>query len=529
MAQISQRRSGARSTMPLLNLLTEAFQAGIQPVRYKSNLGIFIQIPSGRKFELVSKNGKVSAAGKIWYEELHQVDVPKLYQYEQPLINEVSVTAWDGSPVRVRKKNADGTWTILKAGEPYFRYNRNEYVVDIPYAMTEEQTPSGKWIILKPTTRRDRERWYKPLVVDFDDEVHKYQQKGISVASIRQRTRGGMRPRNLGATEEDQKREISATAEKILRSRKTLEGDDGITYIILFYASEVYILWDESRPFEINIQRTNFWDDRPATTETILSRPLRSFAVPDGMHRSWDLNSDSFKCFTHGCVVQMLYKSMTKRPRGKLREQGITTRIPILTIEQIQSKLDTIFEELGYKDGTCPFEAGWRASGANAHMILCFCRSMNIPCYVHHRKDLLTFYAPEETKPGSAIVNVSVWGDHCYFYGSDGDKIGVCEMNRVTSRKANESPDLAYSNLETKKERESDDYISRTIESPFRHEKTPPFSEWRTESQFIVSMTAGFSDIREEFAGVKNGRTIINEKRKDCSFGLPTFKTFTVN
>ena len=114
MAQVSgRRRNTSVNQMPLIDLLTEAFNAGTQPQRYRgSNLGIFIQIPNGRKFELVSKNGKVSAAGKIWYTDLHQVEVPKLYQYEQALLNEVSVTAWDGSPVRVRKRNADGTWTI---------------------------------------------------------------------------------------------------------------------------------------------------------------------------------------------------------------------------------------------------------------------------------------------------------------------------------------------------------------------------------------------------------------------------------
>ena len=158
MAQISQRRSGARSTMPLLNLLTEAFNAGTQPQRYRgSNLGIFVQIPNGRKFELVNKHGKVSAAGKIWYEDIHQVEVPRLYQYEQALLNEVSVTAWDGSPVRVRKRNADGTWTILKAGEPYFRYNRNEYIVDIPICLADKQYANGRWRIVKPTTIRDRD------------------------------------------------------------------------------------------------------------------------------------------------------------------------------------------------------------------------------------------------------------------------------------------------------------------------------------------------------------------------------------
>ncbi len=192
----------------------------------------------------------------------------------------------------------------------------------------------------------------------------------------------------------------------------------------------------------------------------------------------------------------------------------------MMSIEQIRNKLDEIFAELDYEVGKPPFdEAGWRICGANAHMILRFCMSLNIPCYVHHRKDILTYVAPEKTKPGQAIVNVSIWGDHCYFYGSDGDKIGTCEMNRVASRKANECPDIAYQNLNSKKEKDSDIYTSRCIEAPFRHEKTPPFSDWHSEAQLLRSMAGlvsktvneketdvehnSFDDIREELSAKK--------------------------
>ena len=527
MAQVSRRRRNTSvNQMPLLNLLTEAFNAGTQPQRYRgSNLGIFVQIPSGRKITLVNKNGHVSPAGKIWYVDLHQVEVPKLYQYEQPLMHDMYVTAWDGSTHKVRQRNTDGTWTILKVGEPYFRYNQVEYIVDVPIVKAKERRRDGTYKIIRPITARDIATWYSPLIeMELNENNRRVPSldgngrtfaKSVRVGSVRQRTRGGIRPRNLAATEQDQDNEIKATAAQYLAANKTIQGDDGITYIILYYLSEVYFLWDESRAFILHKQRTNFWDDRPPTTETILARPLLSFAVPDGMCRSWDLHEDSFKTFTHGCCVQMLYKSLTKRPGGHARSLGETSRIPMLTVEQIQTKLDEIFTALGYEEGKCPFEAGWRVVGANAHMILRFCSSMNIPCYVHHKENLLTYSAPPNgTKSGQAIVNVSIWGGHCYFYGGDGEKIGRCEMNRIASFKAKDNPQLAYSALKDKTQKENDSYTSRIIEEPFRWEKRPPFSEWRTEFQLVEAMETSFSNISDEFS-TKKRKLRKNEDRED--------------
>ena len=70
-------------------------------------------------------------------------------------------------------------------------------------------------------------------------------------------------------------------------------------------------------------QRVYFYDGRPPTTGTILGRPLRKFAVPDGMYRSWDLHPDTFKSLDHGCVVQMIFKSLAKQPGGQARKMAI--------------------------------------------------------------------------------------------------------------------------------------------------------------------------------------------------------------
>ena len=108
-------------------------------------------------------------------------------------------------------------------------------------------------------------------------------------------------------------------------------GDDGIEYVKIMEESEAVILWDQTRELIVHEQRVNFWDDQPPCTETILGRPLRSFVIPDGMYRSWDLHPDSVKTFNHGCVVQMLLKSLTKHPSGRARRMGNKARVPTST------------------------------------------------------------------------------------------------------------------------------------------------------------------------------------------------------
>ena len=114
-----------------------------------------------------------------------------------------------------------------------------------------------------------------------------------------------MRPRNMQASPAQQKQEVVESAIKTLNKLPRVNGIDGVRYAVLMFESESLILWDESREIIVHEQRVDFYDDRPPTTETILGRPLRKFALPDGMYRSWDLHPDTFKSFDHECVGQM--------------------------------------------------------------------------------------------------------------------------------------------------------------------------------------------------------------------------------
>ena len=114
-----------------------------------------------------------------------------------------------------------------------------------------------------------------------------------------------MRPRNMQASPAQQKQEVVESAIKTLNKHQFhVNGVDGVRYAVLMIESESLILWDESREIIVHEQRVDFYDDRPPTTETILGRPLRNFALPDGMYRSWDLHPDTFNRSTTD-VLQM--------------------------------------------------------------------------------------------------------------------------------------------------------------------------------------------------------------------------------
>ena len=76
---------------------------------------------------------------------------------------------------------------------------------------------------------------------------------------------------------------------------------------------------------------------------------MRDWALPSGAWRPFDLHEDTFATFPHGCAVQMIYRSFTKRPSVSQQRQGVLEDSPQMTVAQIGEELDDCFEELGYK------------------------------------------------------------------------------------------------------------------------------------------------------------------------------------
>ena len=114
--------------------------AGTQPQRYRTSVAQYVRAAGGAKIPLIGADSKPTPAGKFYYGQLG-VEPPKRYAYEQPLINDQWVLGFDGSRVKVRTRNADGTWKITSAGLAYFRYNRSEFLPSVPYLMAKNVVP----------------------------------------------------------------------------------------------------------------------------------------------------------------------------------------------------------------------------------------------------------------------------------------------------------------------------------------------------------------------------------------------------
>ena len=96
-------------------LLQTIIDRGTQPQRYKTSVAQFIRAPDGKHIKLMNKDGKPTPAGVAYFGKLG-VPPPQLYNYAQGLLNDTHVQPYNGKPIPVCRRNADGTWTILPQG-----------------------------------------------------------------------------------------------------------------------------------------------------------------------------------------------------------------------------------------------------------------------------------------------------------------------------------------------------------------------------------------------------------------------------
>ena len=324
------------------------------------------------------------------------------------------------------------------------------------------------------------------MQVEFDDGPTAHADDVIHevVGQIRQ---AQFRGRPLHASREITLEEARQSTLAQLRRRQT-KMVSGINYHLLGVDSVSHFLWDEQRPLRIDQRRTNFWDDRPPTTEVILGRPLQSWALPDGMWRPFDMHPDTFKEWDHGCAVQMLYKSFTKRPSGAQQRRGVNESAPYLTVEQIQAELDECFVALGYRNDSYPFTHGWREDGVPGQMVIEFCKlqatkGRPVKCWIFHAGQKVAEFIPETATLHSPSIAFGIFGDHAFFYGASATKIAASKME------------------EAKPDRVRDEFTQRSVRRIFEPHEFPPFSEWHGELAFVTGLEDGFQAFAERLGG----------------------------
>ena len=60
-------------------------------------------------------DNKATKEGVVYYRQL-AVPPPRLYDYHQPLVDDRWIVGYDGTRIKVRERNDDGTWRITANG-----------------------------------------------------------------------------------------------------------------------------------------------------------------------------------------------------------------------------------------------------------------------------------------------------------------------------------------------------------------------------------------------------------------------------
>jgi len=436
-----------------------------QEVESYKNGGTYVVAEGGRKIRLSTAKAKgATAAGIVYYEQLLGVKFPAQYSYNQSLEQDRFIRGYNGKRIQVRRRGPDGKYTILPAGVDFFKFHRSFWHPLFPRRILRTKPGGVGYELVDASSGWD----YVSLTLETK----------LTSATLRQAAGDPTRP--VFATEDQQRQEVIALAKQHVETLDEVEHN-GVTYRILYHGSMVDHVYDPSKPILVDRQLTVFENNQPPTVETIINRPIRAhLLLSDQVFRPYDLHPDSFKSYEHSCVVQMLYRCMSRRCEvDRIEGKRRYVRKPILSIGVIISELHICFEECGFVDKQYPFaEGGWQLEGANLAMVIRFAERQT----ENLRSTAVTIfhvgYKIFEHVPPKAVYQIvcSVQGAHAYFYKT-------C-MAAVRQQELHDRPlkDHAYTCIQ--------------VREPFEKEYGRPFVEWQSYLEGIRPYLAeGFASL----------------------------------
>jgi len=143
----------------------------------------------------------------------------------------------------VRRRKPDGTFAVLPEGEAYFRHHESLWIPTIPRLIIKKV--NDQWVSVRNET-------------DY-----------VSLAGIPHLTTATLR---AGSSEEDQREAAIKIALAHIQGLTQMTASGRASHI-LFYDSEVYHAYDDTRPIRLHRQVTQFQAGVEPTVDTLLYRP----------------------------------------------------------------------------------------------------------------------------------------------------------------------------------------------------------------------------------------------------------------
>ena len=189
-----------------------------------------------------------------------------------------------------------------------------------------------------------------------------------------------------------------------------------------------------------------------------------------------------------------------------------------MTLEEIEFELDRIWDELGYKSQEYPCEHSWRRDGVNSYMILRFCETHNLKCFIHHQGRKIQAYIPPDADSHTPVCNFSVWGDHAYWYGKPAEERGANNSSAANNAAAQLVTTGGPQHIPTK-----------CVKRAFEVDNTPPFAEWGDEWQMHEDLCSNFEELVKTSKNLKCCKTLKYFWTHDITLALVRLRHLQTN
>lgn len=284
-----------------------AVREGAQPTTF-NRIQVRALHVAGRRVKLQHADGTLTEAGKHYHQHVGQYP-PLRYSYEQPLINYKFVMGYNGNRVKVRTwKN--GEWQVTKQGEAYFKYNKNEYVVNRPVRRAVERQDVWVW------AQGDNQHNTLPVAEmkhvkpgNRGDPVSPAPDAPLVLPRSTAHLRLAYEAARMAYLREGVMHKIKQNAQINIEGRP---------YYTMAPYSATRLVWDDAtREWTVSAQRTSFHEEGRPTIETILNRPLNGATmIPLGTPYPWGVDKQSSEG-TGYCLIDMVYNMAMRRARDK--------------------------------------------------------------------------------------------------------------------------------------------------------------------------------------------------------------------
>ena len=412
--------------------IVNAINAGTQAASFTATQGRFLQI-GNRRARLQNADGTLTRAGEHYHEHLGE-EPPLLYPYEQQLDQNQWVWGYNGKKVHVRKW-VNGAWQVTKKGENYFRYNKNEYVVQVPVRRIVSVRRNGQDMYV--LARGHNQRSHFPVA------TMKHVARGLNGMPVAPAFDAPLvLPRMTVQLRlaSDQER-LTYLREGILAKigeNASVEVEElGVGHVVGYESQEIWA-YDPDGEWRIATQRTNFREDGRPTIEVILNRPLRGGTmIPFGTRYPWGLDEKTQEN-TGTCVIDMIYESALVRSNHKykhvFKDWQECEKACIATRKKIYPDAREYPFGGNHSDDYGP--------GFTADVVIAMAKERKWILYITHGHDKIYQYSPNDEREKKLqnlpIICFTIHDEHAFFYergqsGTGGAIESIAKMSLTTS------------------------------------------------------------------------------------------------